>query len=94
MPWPIAEECEDSIDAAYTAKSAIVAAINKVNGLANDQTWSGQPADAWVSELNGYVKAALNSLDEPLSSAVAAARATAQKLLKQQAANAAGTVGH
>ena len=88
MPNPVADDSEAAISVAYAAKSEIIAAINKISSLANGQTWSGPPADAWVQQLNNYVKAALASLGEPLDAAVTEARGTATKMMNAQAAAA------
>lgn len=95
MPIPYVQECNESMSYVYSAKGAIVSALERVQGLATDETWQGTPADTWMTDLDGHIRDALSSLGDPLDTAVEECRAHARQLQAEsaQAAAAASSGG-
>jgi hypothetical protein len=93
MPIPFVQECKESMGYAYTARGAIVAAIERIQGLANDQTWEGTPAETWMTDLDGHLRDALASLGGPLDDAASDCRAYARELQAQSIERANAPTG-
>jgi hypothetical protein len=89
MPIPYDAECADAMVYVSSSRSAIRTALQKVADLANDDTWSGDPADRWMQDLRGHVTDALNALGDPLDTAMQECRHHAHQLQVQSAQRAA-----
>lgn len=85
MPIPYVYECNESMSYASSAKNDIVEALAAITGLADDDTWSGTPADRWMTDLRGHVNDALAALGEPLADAMSECRRNAQRMQAESA---------
>jgi len=92
MPIPYEQECQADMQGVYSARDDLRAALKKVQGLANADTWSGKPGDQWMADAHQVLTAAINALGQPLDDAIQECYATARKLQAQSAHAAAG--GH
>jgi hypothetical protein len=71
-----------------TKVEAIRKAIKEMQGFANGDTWSGTPADNWMTEMNGLIKAANTCLDVAVPAAKSQALKNAQKMQVESAQKA------
>lgn len=88
MPIPYVQECQDSMSVVSTKVEAIRKAIKELQGFANADTWSGTPADNWMADLNGLIKAANSCLDVAIPAAKSQCLKNAQKMQVESAQKA------
>lgn len=79
MAIPFIEECNQSMSSVATYKGEIVAALEAIQELTGDETWKSGKAEAWETDLNGFVTDALAALGDPLDEAKSECRANAAK---------------
>jgi hypothetical protein len=91
MPIPFDAECAESMGYVSTSRTAIRTALQKVSDLADDETWSGDPADRWMQDLRGHLTDALAALGDPLDTAMQECRKHAHQLQVQSAQRAAAS---